>query len=296
MPKPCARCGDELADAAEAEDAERLVRRARRREYFERSQRPVDERGVRLRDVAREREQQRHRVLGRGDDVRLRRVGDDDPALGRGGDVDVVDADAGAADGAAGSSRCSIRSAVDLRRRADEDAVVVADARSRSKPVGVERGVDVEVLAQQVDRRSRRSSRRRGRGVMPCCSTTKSMQAVSAWTSSGSIAGNIATRSWLRPELAVGLDVDDAVGAQRRGDRGGVDARRRSRSCRRRASAWPGRRRTASRTRVALGPAVEVVRGRASCGATRPVAGRRCSSIHSSWSASSSSVATAGVL
>ena len=32
-------------------------------------------------------------------------------------------------------------------------------------------------------------------------STTQSMQAVSACTSAGSIAGNIATRSWLRPSL-----------------------------------------------------------------------------------------------
>ena len=60
--------------------------------------RPRDERRVRLRDVAGQREQQRERVLGGGDDVGLRRVGDDDAALGGGGDVDVVDADAGAAD------------------------------------------------------------------------------------------------------------------------------------------------------------------------------------------------------
>ena len=49
------------------------------------------------------------------------------------------------------------------------------------------------------------------------------MQAVSAWTSSGSIAGNIADAQLVAAELAVGLGVDDAVGAQRRGDRGGVD-------------------------------------------------------------------------
>ena len=32
-------------------------------------------------------------------------------------------------------------------------------------------------------------------------STTQSMQAVSAWTSSGATDGNIAIRSWLRPSL-----------------------------------------------------------------------------------------------
>ena len=40
----------------------------------------------------------RDRVLGCRDDVRLGRVRDDDPALGRRRDVHVVDADAGAAD------------------------------------------------------------------------------------------------------------------------------------------------------------------------------------------------------
>src|SRR3712207_7425071 len=40
-----------------------------------------------LRDVARQRQHQRDRVLRGGDDVRLRRVGDDDPALGRRLDV-----------------------------------------------------------------------------------------------------------------------------------------------------------------------------------------------------------------
>ncbi len=72
------------------------------------------------------RKQQGHRVLGGGHDVRLRRVGDDD-ATARGGlHVDVVDADAGAADHA------QVLGGVDqlgrhLRRRADQDAVVGAD-------------------------------------------------------------------------------------------------------------------------------------------------------------------------
>ena len=56
------------------------------------------ERRVRLRDVAGQREQEADRVLGGGDDGRLGRVRDDDPAARRGVDVDVVDADAGPAD------------------------------------------------------------------------------------------------------------------------------------------------------------------------------------------------------
>ena len=73
-----ARAGrDELADAAEAEDPELLVVELDARE-LRALPATRGQRGVRLRDVARQREQQRQRVLGGGDDVRLRRVGDDD--------------------------------------------------------------------------------------------------------------------------------------------------------------------------------------------------------------------------
>ena len=54
--------------------------------------------GVGLRDVAGLREQQRDRVLGGREDVRLRRVHDHHAAPGRRGDVDVVETDAGPPD------------------------------------------------------------------------------------------------------------------------------------------------------------------------------------------------------
>jgi hypothetical protein len=100
---------------------------------------------VGLRHVAREREQQRERVLGGGDDVGLGRVGDDDPALGGGGDVDVVHPDAGAAD------RLEVpRVGQDLRGelggRADEDAVELADAPGQLAVGPVRLDLDVEVL------------------------------------------------------------------------------------------------------------------------------------------------------
>ena len=141
--------GDELADAAEAEHAERL---ALDLDAAELRALPLagGERRVRLRDVAGEREHQRDGVLGRGDHVGLRRVGDDDAALGRGGDVDVVDADAGAADHLQVVGALD-QLGVELRRRADQDPVVGADALQQllAAPVGAE--IDVEALAQHVD-------------------------------------------------------------------------------------------------------------------------------------------------
>ena len=83
---------------------------------------------MRLRDVAGEREEERDRVLGSGVDGRLGGVRDDDPAAGRGLDVDVVDADACASDDLE-AFRLLDESRVDRRRRADDDRVVVADDR-----------------------------------------------------------------------------------------------------------------------------------------------------------------------
>ena len=89
--------GDELADAAEADDAERLVGEL---DALPAAALPApgDERRVGLRDVARLGEEQRHRVLGGRHDVALRGVDDHHAAPGGGLDVDVVEADAGPAD------------------------------------------------------------------------------------------------------------------------------------------------------------------------------------------------------
>ena len=87
----------ELADPTQADDAERLVG-----ELDAGPAGPLPaallERCVRLGDVARLGQQERHRVLGRGQGVRLRSVDDHDATLGRGGDVDVVETDAGPTD------------------------------------------------------------------------------------------------------------------------------------------------------------------------------------------------------
>ena len=89
--------GDELADAAQPDDAERLVGQL---DALPPAALPPagHERGVGLGHVARLGEQQRHRVLGGRDDVALRGV-DHHHAAARGRlDVDVVEPDPGPAD------------------------------------------------------------------------------------------------------------------------------------------------------------------------------------------------------
>ena len=101
-------------------------------------------RGVRGGDFAGEREHQRDRVFGRRDRVAVRRVHDDDAAGGGGVDVDVVDADAGAADDFQ-MRRGAEQVGGDFRRRADRQAVIAAD--DRFQFVLREAGLHVDVDA-----------------------------------------------------------------------------------------------------------------------------------------------------
>ena len=115
----------------------------------ERSQAALLQGRMRLRDVAREGDQEPDRLLRGRDDGRVGRVRDDDPAVRRRIDVDVVDPDAGPAD------HLQPVGALDqvggqLGRRADDDRVVVADG---LREIGVAVDVDVEVLAEQLDAR-----------------------------------------------------------------------------------------------------------------------------------------------
>ena len=215
--------GDELADAAEADHAEGLAVELGALELGA-VPAPGDQRFVRLRDVAEEGQSQRQRVLGGGDRVRLGRVGDDDAAAGGGGDVDVVDAGAGAADHLqVGRQLDQLRR--HLRRRADQDRVVLADLRAQLVVGHVEAEIDVEVGAQQVDAGvgDLLLDQNSHRATPSTLARTQSMQAVSASTSAGSTAGNMPDPQLVAAELAVGLDVDDAVGAQGGGEGGGVD-------------------------------------------------------------------------
>ena len=116
-PETAGAARDLLPDAAEAEHAERLAGQLDAAVCLALPA-ALLQRGVRLRDVACERDEQPDRVLCRGDDGRLGRVRDDDAAPRRRLDVDVVDTDARAAD------HLQMRRAADqirseLRRRAD---------------------------------------------------------------------------------------------------------------------------------------------------------------------------------
>ena len=103
-------------------------------------------RGVGLRDLPREREHQGDRVLGGGDRIAERRVHHDDALGGRGRDVDIVDADAGAAD-----HLQVLRLLQDLRRhlggRADREAVEIADHLGELVLVGAELGLEIDLDA-----------------------------------------------------------------------------------------------------------------------------------------------------
>ena len=117
--------GDELADAAEADDPQRLVGEL---DTLPPAALPatVDEGGVRLRDVAGLGEQQRHRVLGGGHGIRLGGVDHHDTAGGGALEVDVVEADPGAADDhqAVGGGE---QFGVDRGRRADDQRLGTGD-------------------------------------------------------------------------------------------------------------------------------------------------------------------------
>ena len=139
---PC----DLLPDPAEPDDAERLPG-----ELDPAVARPLPaallERGVRLGDVAGERDDQADRLLRRGDDRRLGRVRDDDATPCRRLHVDVVDPDAGPSDHLqAGSPLDDL--ARQLRRRADHDRVVAVDDLLERR-LGVD--VDLEAVAEKLD-------------------------------------------------------------------------------------------------------------------------------------------------
>ena len=123
--RPTPRVADDRADIAAADDAERL---AGDLDAHEAVLLPLAglRRGVGLGQLAGHGEHHGDGVLGGGDRIAERRVHHDDAAPRGGGNIDIVDADAGAADdleiGRGGDQLFG-----DLGRRADGEAVILAD-------------------------------------------------------------------------------------------------------------------------------------------------------------------------
>ncbi len=117
--------GDDRADIAGADEAERLVGDL---DAHEAVLLPLAGagRGVGLGELAGERHHHRDGVLGGGDRIAEGRVHHDDALLGRSRDIDIVDADAGAADDLEVLGRRDDLLG-DLGGRADGEAIIVAD-------------------------------------------------------------------------------------------------------------------------------------------------------------------------
>ena len=137
--------GDDRADIAAADDAERL---AGDLDAHEAVLLPLAGLGgdIGLRDLARQRQHQRDRMLGGRDRIAERRVHHDDALGGRRRNVDIVDADAGAADHLE-----VLRLLEDLGRDlgggADGETVEVADELGELVLVGAELGLEVDLDA-----------------------------------------------------------------------------------------------------------------------------------------------------
>jgi hypothetical protein len=140
--------GDQLADPAQPDHADDLVGDLDAGE-LRALPGALAQRRVGGRDVPGGGQQQRHRVLGRADDVRRRGVDDHDAALGRRGHVDVVQADAGARDhlqvGSGGQGL-----GVDLRGAADHHRGGVGERGQERGTVGAVHVTDLDVAPQHL--------------------------------------------------------------------------------------------------------------------------------------------------
>ncbi len=140
--QPKRALGDDRADIAAADDAQRLGENLHTHE-------PVlfplagARGGIGFGDLPRQRQHQRDRVLGGGDGIAERRVHDDDAARGRRRYVDIIDADAGTAD-----DFQALGIFQDFRRhlggRTDGEAVVIADRGGEFFLVLAEIGLEID--------------------------------------------------------------------------------------------------------------------------------------------------------
>ena len=135
--------GDDRADIAAADQAQRLEAELGAHEAVLLPLAGLGA-GVGRGDLAGQREHQRDGMLGGGDGVAERRVHHHDAVRRRRLDVDIVDADAGATDDFQ-VLRLRQHLGRDLGRRADREAVVVAD--DGAQLGGFQAGLEVDVAA-----------------------------------------------------------------------------------------------------------------------------------------------------
>jgi hypothetical protein len=137
--------GDDGADVAAADDAQRLVEQLHAHEAVLLPLAGAGG-GGRLRNLPGQRQHHRERVLGGGDGVAIGRVHHDDAAAGGGGDIDIVDADAGAADDfQVGRGGDDLRR--DLGGRTDGEPIIGGDGGEQRLLVLAEIGQVVDVDA-----------------------------------------------------------------------------------------------------------------------------------------------------
>ena len=132
--------GDDRADIAAADDAQHLAGDLDAHEAVLFPFAGLG-RGIGARDLPGEREHQRDRMFGGGDGIAERRVHHDDAFRRGGGNIDIVDADAGAADHFQ-LCRAFEQFGGDLGRRANGQAVELAD--DPGELVLVEAGLEVD--------------------------------------------------------------------------------------------------------------------------------------------------------
>src|SRR5699024_8630843 len=141
--------GDQLADPAEADDADGLLQQLDAGELLALPATGLDG-GVGPAQVAQRGEDQRDRELRGGDDVRGGGVDHHDARGGGGVHVDVVQAHAGAGDdlelGGGG-----VDLGIDLGRGADQQGVGVRDRGQQRRPVGAVDIPDLDLGPQDLD-------------------------------------------------------------------------------------------------------------------------------------------------
>ena len=159
--------GEQLADLAEADDADGL---AGELHAGERAALPLPRRAGSRRPpgtLPGDREQQRDRVLGGGDDVGRRRVDDQHAARGGGRHLDVVQPDAGAGDDLELVAAASTSASTLVAERTSSASASATRGEQRG-PVGAVDVADLDLVAEQRRARTGRASRRSGRRAVVC--------------------------------------------------------------------------------------------------------------------------------